>query len=87
MALPGGPVHRVSVACANHRGADDVAFARAGLNYLDHVVIDEAFFRPAEVDLLVGDPKKASSELGWAPEVDFAQLVEMMVDADLAALE
>jgi GDPmannose 4,6-dehydratase len=75
-----GETHTVRELC-------DVAFARAGLNYLDHVVIDEAFFRPAEVDLLVGDPKKASSELGWAPEVDFAQLVEMMVDADLAALE
>ena len=42
--------------------------------------------RPAEVDLLIGDPAKARAELGWAPKVDFKQLVEMMVDADLARL-
>jgi GDPmannose 4,6-dehydratase len=74
-----GETHTVRELC-------EVAFARAGLNYENHVVIDEAFFRPAEVDLLVGDPKKASAELGWVPEVAFTELVEMMVDADLAAL-
>ena len=61
----------------------EIAFGRAGLNWEDHVVVDERFFRPAEVDLLVGDSAKARSVLGWKPEVDFARLVEMMVDADL----
>ena len=64
----------------------DLAFARVGLDPKDHVVIDPAFIRPAEVDLLVGDPAKATSQLGWKPEVDFEALVNMMVDADLAAL-
>jgi GDPmannose 4,6-dehydratase len=58
-----------------------------GLNWEDHVVIDEAFYRPAEVDLLVGDPTKAHEVLGWKPEVGFQDLVTMMVDADLALLE
>jgi GDPmannose 4,6-dehydratase len=61
----------------------EIAFSRAGLNWEDHVVVDERFFRPAEVDLLVGDSTKARTVLGWKPEVDFARLVEMMVDADL----
>jgi GDPmannose 4,6-dehydratase len=60
-----------------------IAFDRAGLDYEDHVVVDERFFRPAEVDLLVGDSAKARTELGWTPEVGFAELVSMMVDADL----
>ena len=64
----------------------EIAFGRAGLNWEDHVVVDERFFRPAEVDLLVGDSAKARATLGWKPEVDFAALVEMMVDADLAAV-
>jgi len=64
----------------------DVAFARVGLEPADHVVIDPAFIRPAEVDLLVGDPAKARDELGWSPEVDFEELVNMMVDADLERL-
>lgn len=61
----------------------EIAFDRAGLNYEDHVVVDERFFRPAEVDLLVGDSAKARDRLGWTPEVSFAELVSMMVDADL----
>jgi GDPmannose 4,6-dehydratase len=61
----------------------EIAFSRAGLNWEDHVVVDERFFRPAEVDLLVGDSAKAQQKLGWVPKVDFASLVEMMVDADL----
>jgi GDPmannose 4,6-dehydratase len=65
----------------------EVAFGHVGLNYEDHVVIDEAFYRPAEVDLLVGDPAKASEVLGWTPTVGFEDLVTMMVDADLALLE
>ena len=61
----------------------EIAFERVGLEWRDHVVQDERFMRPAEVDLLIGDPAKAKSELGWAPEVGFRELVHMMVDADL----
>lgn len=63
----------------------EIAFGHVGLKYEDYVVIDERFYRPAEVDLLVGDPAKARNKLGWQPEVSFEQLVTMMVDADLAA--
>ena len=59
------------------------AFAAAGLDYREHVVVDERFLRPAEVELLVADPSRARSELGWRPKVDFHQLVTMMVEADL----
>ena len=65
----------------------ETAFSRAGLVADDHVVVDEKFYRPAEVDLLVGDRAKAESILGWRPTVDFTGLVEMMVDADLALVE
>lgn len=65
----------------------DVAFRHAGLNYQDYVVQDQAFYRPAEVDLLVSDPRRASAELGWEPTVGFEQLVKMMVEADLARLK
>jgi GDPmannose 4,6-dehydratase len=62
----------------------DVAFAHVGIDDWDrHVYQDPQFFRPAEVDLLVGDPKKARDVLGWQPEVGFEQLVQMMVDHDL----
>jgi len=64
----------------------ELAFACAGLDPDDHVVTDPRFVRPAEVDLLVGNADKARSVLGWEPEVDFAGLVQMMVDADLARL-
>jgi GDPmannose 4,6-dehydratase len=74
-----GETHTVRELC-------EVAFARAGLNYEDHVVIDDRFFRPAEVDLLVGDASRAERLLGWKPEVGFSELVEMMVDADMEAL-
>jgi len=60
-----------------------IAFERVGLNYEDYVVVDPRFFRPAEVELLLGDATKAKETLGWEPEVDFQGLVEMMVDADL----
>ena len=63
------------------------AFARVGLDADDHVVIDERFYRPAEVDLLVGDRSRAEAVLGWRPTVDFTGLVEMMVDADMALVE
>ena len=65
----------------------ETAFSRAGLVADDHVVVDEKFYRPAEVDLLVGDRAKAESILDWRPTVDFTGLVEMMVDADLALVE
>ena len=74
-----GETHSVRELC-------EVAFAAAGLNYEDHVVIDPAFIRPAEVDLLVGDATKAQDRLGWTCDVDFYGLVEMMVAADLDAL-
>lgn len=64
----------------------ELAFERVGLDWERHVVIDEAFFRPAEVDLLVGDPTKAKTELGWEPKTSYEDLVHMMVDADLALL-
>ena len=64
----------------------EVAFAHAGLDHDRHVVMDPAFLRPAEVDQLIGDPARARSELGWEPRTSFRELVEMMVDADIARL-
>jgi GDPmannose 4,6-dehydratase len=61
----------------------DLAFSAAGLKWKDHVVRDAKFIRPAEVDLLVGDPSKAKKQLGWSPKTSFEQLVAMMVEADL----
>jgi GDPmannose 4,6-dehydratase len=61
----------------------EIAFGAAGLDYREHVVQDERFFRPAEVDLLVSDPSRGKKALGWAPKVSFRELVEMMVEADL----
>jgi GDPmannose 4,6-dehydratase len=61
----------------------EIAFGHVGLNWQDHVVMDPAFLRPAEVDHLIGDPAKAREQLGWKPTVDFKGLVTMMVDADL----
>ncbi|MGD0220359.1 MAG: GDP-mannose 4,6-dehydratase [Acidimicrobiales bacterium] len=74
-----GQTHSVRELC-------EVAFGRVGLHWEDHVVVDEKFLRPAEVDILVGDATKVRTTLGWKPEVGFAELVEMMVDADLAIL-
>jgi GDPmannose 4,6-dehydratase len=65
----------------------DEAFRYAGLDWQKHVVTDPAFIRPAEVDLLVGDPSKARKKFGWKPDVDFRGLVHMMVDADLKRLK
>ena len=65
----------------------ELAFEHVDLSYEDHVVIDERFFRPAEVDLLVGDSTKIRKALGWEPKVSFPELVRMMVDADLALLK
>ena len=64
----------------------EIAFAHAGLDWQEYVKVDPAFIRPAEVDLLIGDPAKAKAKLGWEPSVDFRGLVEMMVDSDLNAL-
>jgi len=63
-----------------------LAFDSVDLDWRDHVVQDEKFFRPAEVETLVADPSKAKETLGWEPEVDFAGLVRMMVEADLELL-
>jgi GDPmannose 4,6-dehydratase len=65
----------------------ELAFGCVDLNYQDYVVVDERFFRPAEVDLLVGDPTRARTQLGWEREVSFEQLVSMMVEADLELLK
>jgi GDPmannose 4,6-dehydratase len=64
----------------------DLAFAYVGLDPEKHVVVDQKFVRPAEVDHLVGDASKARRELGWEPKVSFQQLVEMMVGADIERL-
>ncbi|MBJ7307039.1 MAG: GDP-mannose 4,6-dehydratase [Acidimicrobiia bacterium] len=64
----------------------ELAFGRVGLNWEDHVVIDERFFRPAEVELLVGDATRARKVLDWTAKTSFAELVHMMVDADLENL-
>jgi GDPmannose 4,6-dehydratase len=71
-----GETHSVRELC-------EVAFARVGLDWQKYVVRDQRFMRPAEVDVLVADATKARERLGWTPDVDFRQLVEMMVDADL----
>jgi GDPmannose 4,6-dehydratase len=64
----------------------EVAFARVGLDWQQHVWQDPALIRPAEVDHLLGDSTKARRQFGWTPRVDFTQLVEMMVDADVERL-
>lgn len=64
-----------------------IAFAHVGLDYEKHVVIDERYFRPAEVDVLLGNPAKAQAKLGWSPKTSLKQLIEMMVDADLRRLQ
>jgi GDPmannose 4,6-dehydratase len=65
----------------------ELSFAALDLDWKQHVVIDERFLRPAEVDLLVGDPTKAEKTLGWHRDVEFAELVQMMVEADLALVK
>jgi GDPmannose 4,6-dehydratase len=64
----------------------EVAFNYVNLNWSDYVAFDERYLRPAEVDLLIGDPTKAKRQLGWEPSVNFEELVKLMVDADLEAL-
>ena len=74
-----GETHTVREFC-------DIAFSHVGLNYEDHVVVDPKFYRPAEVELLLGDATKAEKNLGWKPEVSFKQLVTMMVDGDMECI-
>lgn len=74
--LATGDAHTVREFC-------ECAFGHAGLDYRDFVVVDPAFFRPAEVDRLLGNGSKAKRELGWEPQVKFADLVKLMVEADL----
>jgi GDPmannose 4,6-dehydratase len=64
-----------------------IAFASVGLDYREHVVEDRRYMRPAEVDLLIGDPTKAKSVLGWEPDMTFEELVSTMVEADVARYE
>jgi GDPmannose 4,6-dehydratase len=71
-----GEMHTVRELC-------EIAFSHADLDWKKYVTQDQRFFRPAEVDLLVGDAKKARKKLGWEPKVSFAELVRMMVDADM----
>jgi GDPmannose 4,6-dehydratase len=74
-----GETHSVRELC-------EIAFAHVGLDWQQHVVVDDKFLRPAEVDLLVGDSTKAKTELKWEKTVTFADLVGMMVDADVELL-
>ena len=71
--------------CHQIREFASIAFKRLGLNWRDYVRSDAKFIRPAEVDHLCADASKARAKLGWQPTVSFKGLVEMMVDADLAA--
>jgi GDPmannose 4,6-dehydratase len=75
-----GEMHSVRELC-------QIAFSHVGLNYEDHVKVDPAFLRPAEVDHLLADASKAKRVLGWKPSVSFNELIEMMVDADLERLK
>jgi GDPmannose 4,6-dehydratase len=75
-----GETHSVREFC-------QIAFGHLDLDYNDYVVQDERFYRPAEVDLLISDPSKARSSLGWEPSVGFRELVTMMVDADIERLK
>jgi GDPmannose 4,6-dehydratase len=75
-----GETHSVQELC-------EVAFGHAGLDWREYVAQDPKYFRPAEVDLLVGDPTKAGDVLGWEPSVSFRQLIEMMVDEDIKAIQ
>lgn len=75
-----GETHSVREFC-------EIAFGRVGLDYREFVIQDERFYRPAEVDLLISDPSKARSVLGWEPAVGFKELVTMMVDGDMERLK
>jgi GDPmannose 4,6-dehydratase len=72
---------------ASVRDLCEIAFRHVGLRYGDHVVIDPALYRPAEVDVLLGNAARAKARLGWQPRTELEQLVGMMVDADLARVD
>ena len=63
----------------------NAAFARAGLNWQDHIEVDQKYIRPSEVEALIGDPSKAEQELGWKAKMHWKELAELMVDADIEA--
>jgi GDPmannose 4,6-dehydratase len=65
----------------------ETAFSYLEMDYKDYIVVDERFIRPAEVDLLIGDNSKAKKKLGWKPDINFQNLVKMMVDADMKLLK
>ena len=71
-----GATHSVREFC-------EIAFGHVGLDYAEHVTTDPRFLRPAEVDLLLGDPTRAQDELGWKRRVDFEGLVKLMTDSDM----
>jgi GDPmannose 4,6-dehydratase len=73
-----GQTHSIRELC-------QIAFDRVGLDWSQYVLQDDRFYRPAEVDLLIGDARKAAAQFGWEPRTNFHSLVEMMVDADLGA--
>jgi len=75
-----GETHSITEFC-------ELAFSEVGLDWRDHVVVDERFFRPAEVDLLIGDVSKAKTQLGWQPTYSFPDLVREMVRSDVAQLD
>lgn len=74
--IASGEAHSVRELC-------EIAFDRVGLNWEEYVAVDQKFYRPAEVDFLIGDCTKAKEELGWEPTVSFKEMIEMMVDSDL----
>ena len=75
-----GETHSVREFC-------EVAFAHVGLDWRKHVEIDPRYFRPTEVDFLLGDPGKATRQLGWKPRTSFAELVRLMMESDVALAE
>lgn len=77
--LATGETHSIRELC-------DIAFKRVGLNWQDYVTTDSRYYRPAEVDLLIGDASKAKRVLGWLPNIGFQELIELMVDSDVKSL-
>ena len=65
----------------------EACFARVGLNWQDHIEVDQKYIRPTEVDALIGDPSKATKELKWKAKTHWKELAELMVDADMAAFK
>lgn len=78
--LATGETHTIREFC-------EEAFGQVGLDYGDYVVVDPKYFRPSEVDLLIGDPSKAKRVLNWEPKVKFKELVRIMMDADMELAE